>query len=105
MAKAPRPGTKPGGGDEASKVRFNLVDGESVTVDMKTLTMVDRRTIKQALRANLGDDVDEMEAVVGALWLVMRRSDPTLEFMSVFERVSMSTFAEAEEAEDDSPEA
>lgn len=103
MAKAPKPGTT-SRDDSATKVRFNLIDGESVTVDMKTLTMVDRRTIKQTLKRELGDEVDEMEAIVGALWLVMRRDDPDLGFMSVFERVSMSTFAEAEEAEDDSPE-
>ena len=110
MATAPTPGSTRATADVERVATFVFVDDtDPVAVDMRTLTMRDRRTIKVKLRELFGDDVDWQEALVGALWVHLRRGDATVELGDLFDRVSMVSFlddeAEAVEVSDDDPEA
>lgn len=109
MATAPTPGsTRPPTEDADRFVTFVFADGTvDVTVDMRTITMRDRRLIRIRLRELWGTDVDWQDGLVGALWIVMRRDDPTVELDALFDRVSIVTFTADDTAAggDDDPEA
>ncbi len=92
MAKAPKPGTTH---DEPSAARFRLADGTEVVCDVRSMTMGERRAAKNELK-RLGDDTDQLEATVAALWVMMRRDDPTLDFLELMNRVTMAELQDAE---------
>lgn len=108
MATAPTPGSTRASADTDRTATFVFVDGtDPVSVDMRTMTMRDRRTIKIKLRELFGDDVDWQEALIGALWVHLRRTDATVELGDLFDRVSMVSFLEDDapsEVSDDDPE-
>lgn len=99
MAKAPTPGTTT---DEPTAAKFILSDGTEVLCDQKTLTMAERRLAKQELKRL--EDPDDMEALVAFLWVVMRRDDPSVDFLELMDRVTVSTLQDAEVG-DATPEA
>jgi hypothetical protein len=92
MAKAPKPGTTH---DEPSAARFRFADGVEVLCDVRSLTMMERRAAKNELK-RLGDDVDQLEATVAALWVVMRRDDPELDFLDLMNKVTLAEVQDAE---------
>lgn len=80
------------------------VNGEPVLVDQRTLTMRERQQVKAEMH-KLGYPPDDMDALMGAIWVVMRRSDPTLKYLDVCESITVADLAAAEPGEgDDSPE-
>jgi hypothetical protein len=91
MAKAPTPGTTR---DEATAAKFILNDGTEVLCDVRSLTMSERRAAKNELKRL--DDADELEATVAALWVVMRRDDPSLDFLDLMDRVTVATLQDGE---------
>jgi len=90
----------------AFKVRVN---GDDVIVDPMTLTGLERRLMKGVLSvAKLGYTPDEEDGIMAMIWLVLRRTDPTLEFDEVCNAVTLGDLAGIEKvdpSEDDSPEA
>jgi hypothetical protein len=64
------------------------VNGAVVNVDPKTLTMIERRKVRAALRAAGALD-DDMEALCATIWVVMLRDDPSLEYDDVAGALSM----------------
>lgn len=96
MATAPTPGATR---DEPTAAKFVLSDGTEVVCDIKTLTMTERRAAKNELKRL--EDADELEATVAALWVVMRRDDPDLDFLELMDRVTVATLADAEVGENE----
>lgn len=109
MATAPRPGSTRPAERPDEHVRFVFADGApDEYVDMRTITMADRRTVKHALRGLFGDDTDPQDGLMGALWVHMRRSDPTVDLGELYDRVSIVSLtadADDQEATYDNPEA
>jgi len=80
------------------------VNGDPVVIDQRTLTMRERQQIKAELH-KLDYPADDMDALMGAVWIVMRRSDPTLKYVEVCESITVGDLSEAEMVEAaDSPE-
>lgn len=80
------------------------VNGEPVVIDQRTLTMRERQQIKAELH-KLDYPADDMDALMGAIWVVMRRSDPTLKYAEVCESITVGDLTDAETGgADDSPE-
>lgn len=80
------------------------VNGEAVLIDQRTLTMRERQQVKGELH-KLDYPADEMDMLMGAIWIVMRRSDPTLKYVEVCESITVQDLSEAEAVEGDaSPE-
>jgi hypothetical protein len=97
-------GKKP---SEALPVVKVMVNGEPVVVNAATFTGRERQLMKKEL-AGLGYEADGEDAMYAAIWVVMRRNDPTLSMGDVLDSVTSGDFADAEtvgEDADDSPEA
>lgn len=87
------------------------VNGAEVIVDPMTLTGRERQQVRAALakvKAELGVEADENDGMIAAIWVVLRRTDPSLTFEEVLDSVTMRDLMSAERVasdEDDSPEA
>ena len=83
-----------------------MVNGEPVVVNSATFTGRERQLMKKEL-AGIGYEPDGEDAMFAAIWVVMRRNDPSLKFEDVLDSITSGDFADAEqvtEADDDSPE-
>jgi hypothetical protein len=91
------------------------VDGNEVEVDHRTFTLAERRASRAAvLKLSDGDDLvpDEADALAALVWVVLRRSQPELDFGDVLESLTLGDLADAEPVQaadlqdrDDDPEA
>jgi hypothetical protein len=80
------------------------VNGVPVLIDQRTLTMRERQQVKSELH-KLDYPADQMDMLMGAIWVVMRRTDPTLTFAEVCESITVGDLEDVEAVgSDDSPE-
>ena len=95
-----------GAGKAAERLMAIEVNGEKITVDVRSMSMRERSVLRAAL-AQLPVEPDEVDWTVGAVWIAMRRNDPTLTFDDVLDAVTVGDVLDREpvEAEADSPEA
>ena len=69
-------------------IRVTLGDNveREVHVDPRSLTLMERRLIKQQL-ATLGYEADEVDVLAGSIWVVMRREDAAITYDEVCEAI------------------
>lgn len=76
-----------------------LVNGDEVVVDHRTFTLAERRASRRALVDIAADDdllPDEADVLASLVWVVLRRSDPTLSVGDVFEALDVGALADRE---------
>jgi len=97
----------------APPVVFVLATRGEVTVDMATFTLRERAMQRAALaklgehmRAEYDTGLGADEFLVAGLWLVLRRTEPDLDLVELWESLTMADLTSVElPAEDGSPEA
>lgn len=82
------------------------VNGETLTIDNRSMTMRERQVLRAEL-AKLPVEADQQDWVAGAVWIAMRRNDPTITFDDVCDSLTVGDVSDLEviEPEGDSPEA
>jgi hypothetical protein len=73
------------------------VAGQEVVIDQRTMTMRERQAMRAAL-ATVAEH-DDLDALCAAIWVVMRRDDPTLTFDDVCESITIADLADATQLE------
>jgi hypothetical protein len=70
-----------------------MIDGRRVLADARTMTFIERQTYRRKL-AELFEP-DDIDAVVGVLWITMRREEPTLSWEDVADRITVGDVMDA----------
>ena len=85
------------------------VNGELVTVDLKMFSGSEQRLWRRTMRTECLDgpeetiaDVDRLDAMLGYLWLRLRRDTPEITFDEVSDSVTMGDLIAAIDAGEDS---
>lgn len=96
-----------GTGDKSPSALAVNVNGVRVVIDQATITHAERRQVRAALAkmfAGTGVEPDGTDALIGSIWVVMRRTDPDLTLDAVSEAITFADIEQAEAVVDDSPE-
>lgn len=72
----------------SSKLLAIEVNGERLTIDTKAMTMRERQLLRREL-ATIGVEPDTMDWTAGAVWIALRRTDPTITFEDVCDSLTV----------------
>jgi hypothetical protein len=95
-----------GASSKAKKLIAIEVNGETLTIDIKAMTLRERQAMRAQL-AKLEVEPDWMDQIAAQVWVAMRRRDEDVTFGDVLDALDVADVEALEwiEAEADSPEA
>lgn len=89
-----------------SKLMAIELNGERLTIDNTVMTLRERAMLRAEL-AKLPVEADQMDWTAGAVWIALRRTDPTVTFDDVYDSLTIADIGDLEMVEPgaDDPEA
>lgn len=90
----------------SSKLMTIELNGERLVIDNASMTLRERQVLRAEL-AKLPAEADSMDWTAGAVWIALRRTDPSVTFDDVCDSLTIGDIGDLEmvEPEVDDPEA